>query len=109
MVEVKCGEVYTADFVRSGDNGNGKWLMTRIKDSGKSRKEITLWIENTGCGLEEGMNFRVAKILGMKLSARKDNSGVWHDTCSANVEVEVVGAAARQFAEITGEDDELPF
>lgn len=111
MVEVKYGEVYTADFVRSGESGNGKWLLTRVKDSGKSRKEITLWVSNADCGLAEGMNFKVKKIESIKLSARKDNSGVWHDTCACNVEIELMGGGGQStiYDLPDADDGELPF
>ena len=46
------------------------------------------------------------RITSVRLSAKKGKDDQWRDTVSVNAEVEVVGAASKEFEDIDGE---LPF
>lgn len=107
-VEVKAGEVYTAQNVRTGED----WTMLRVKAE-KGPKELAVFTDR-GEAFHENDRVKVVRITSVKLSARKrkdrDGQEKWFDTMSVNADVEVVGAAAPQgFEDMDGDDGDLPF
>ncbi|MBQ7737007.1 MAG: hypothetical protein IJT62_04155 [Oscillospiraceae bacterium] len=100
-VEVKAGETYKAEGVRSGEN----WTMLKVKDK---RKELAVFTDK-GEAFHEGDMVKIVKITSVKMSARKGKDDKWYDTLSCNAEVEVNGAAPSGFTETDDEDGELPF
>lgn len=122
MIELKTGEVYTAARARSGESGKGPWQFAAVKEEGKGRKEILIWVENKPVNLAEGGNFRIKKIHSVKFASRKDNAGNWRDEVNVSADIEAVMSvndavtsgidvyppASTTFAEMTDED-ELPF
>ena len=125
MIELKRGEVYTADRTRSGESAKGgPWQFVAVKEvlpSGKpGRKEILLWVDNKPVPIEEGGSFRLDSINSVKFASRKDNAGAWHDECNITAEITaVMGPAdavergidipASRFSDLEGDDGELPF
>ena len=82
-------EPYQAFKCRSGMHGTRPWEWIKVKGSGKDRKTITLWIENTPSGIEEGDWFRVKDIRDAKYKSMKDEkTGEWQAEFSLTVTVE---------------------
>lgn len=74
---------------RSGMHGARPWEWVKVKGSGKDRKTVTLWIENTPSGLEEGDWFRVKEIRDFKYKSVKDEkTQEWRPEDSLTVVVE---------------------
>ena len=99
-VEVKAGETYEAKFAKNGDG----WSMFKVKAE-KGPKELAVFTDGSR-ELHDGDPVTVTKITSVKLSARKDKDGNWHDTMSVNAEVSVRGSA---FKSEDKDDSELPF
>ena len=99
-VEVKDGEVYEAKGVRSGD----RWSLFKVKAE-KGPKELPVFVDRSDA-FQEGDKVKVKRITSVRLSAKKGKDDQWRDTVSVNAEVEVVGAASKEFEDIDGE---LPF
>ena len=100
-VEVKEGEVYTAENVRTGDG----WTMMKVKAE-RGPKEISVFVDRSEA-FHEGDRVKIVKIKSTRLSARKGKDDKWYDTFSDNAEVEVVGRAGGLEDEEDGGD--LPF
>ena len=100
-VEVRAGEAYEASGVRSGDN----WTMFRVKAE-KGPKELSVFTDGK-IDLRDGDSVKVARIVSVRLSARKDRDGNWRDTMSVNAELEVNGTAAK--LEDLDDEPDLPF
>ena len=82
-------EPLQAHKCRSGMHGSRPWEWIKVKGSGKDRKTITLWIENTPSGIEEGDWFRVKEIRDAKYKSMKDEkTGEWQAEFSLTVTVE---------------------
>ena len=82
-------EPLQAHKCRSGMHGSRPWEWIKVKGSGKDRKTITLWIENTPSGIEEGDWFRVKEIRDAKYKSMKDDkTGEWQAEFSLTVTVE---------------------
>ncbi len=93
MVEIKTGEVYAAARVRSGSNANGSWQFVTVKEDGKGRKEILIWVGNHPQPIEEGGKFRLTGLGSVKFASRKDNTGQWRDECNVSGTIEPVMSA----------------
>ena len=104
MLELKVGEIYKAERVRSGDSSRGSWELIGMKETGKGKKEITIWVTNVGSGVTEGGEFRIKSIESTKYAARKDNNGNWKDDVSIGATVEPVG-----FSENPYDFSDMPF
>lgn len=101
-IEVKAGETYPVEFCRNGDG----WSLFRVKAE-KGPKEIAVFTTEN-IDLQEGDRVTVKKIVGAKLSARKDTKGEWRDTFGVNVEAVKAGSTPQGFQDID-ETGELPF
>lgn len=120
MIELKIGEVYTADRARIGESAKaGAWQFVACKEGGKGRKEILIWVRNKPVAIEEGGHFRLANIHSVKFASQKDNAGVWRD--EVNIEADIVpvmnineatdngiGVSTSTFEDLS-DDGELPF
>lgn len=113
----------------SGMNGSRPWEWIKVKGSGKDRKTVTLWIENTPSGIEDGDWFRVKEIKDFKFKSKQDRNGVWQPEDSLTVVVEKAHGVprcykpeewtperveqakqeAQQFRDIPDDDMGLPF
>ena len=123
-------EPYQAHKVCSGMNGSRPWEWIKVKGSGKDRKTVTLWVENTPSGIEEGDWFRVKEIRDAKYKSMKDEkTGEWQAEFSLTVTVEKAHGVpkgykpeewtperveqakpeAQQFRDIPDDDMGLPF
>ena len=122
-------EPYQAHKVCSGMNGSRPWEWIKVKGSGKDRKTVTLWIENTPSGIEDGDWFRVKEIRDFKFKSKQDRNGVWQPEHSLTVviekahgvprgykpeewtpeRVEQAKQEAQQFRDIPDDDMGLPF
>ena len=82
-------EPYQAHKVCSGMHGARPWEWIKVKGSGKDRKTVTLWVENTPSGIEEGDWFRVKEIRDFKYKSQQDKrTGEWKPEDSLTVVVE---------------------
>lgn len=111
---VKVGEVLTAGFAKTGErkDGSGSWEMIVVKDSGKGKRDITIWVTNAPSGVVKDGTFTVESIESVKWGARKDNNDSWRDDVSINatVKANAIPDAASIFSDLDGDDDgELPF
>lgn len=51
-LQLKNGETYNCDMVRTGESKNGSWVLARIKDK-RGRNKVTLFVTNDDAGLKE--------------------------------------------------------
>ena len=118
MIELKIGELYTAARARQGESPKGPWQFAAVREDGKGRKEILIWVDNRPQPIAEGGKFRLGAISSVKFASRKDNAGVWHDECNITASIEPVmdaaAAAAKGIDVMPGfseldNDGELPF
>lgn len=92
--EIKKGEVLTANLVKSGKNADGDaWELIIVKDTGKGKRDISIFADNAPSGVETGGSFVVDDIRLVKYGARKDKNGYWHDFVSVNATVRQISAA----------------
>ena len=91
-------EPYQAHKVCSGMNGSRPWEWIKVKGSGKDRKTVTLWVENTPSGIEEGDWFRVKEIKDFKYKSQQDKrTGEWKPEDSLTVVVEKAHGVPRGY------------
>ena len=102
--EIKKGEALTANLVKSGTNADGDaWELIIVKDTGKGKRDISVFADNAPTGVQTGDTFSVDDIRLVKWGARKDRNGYWHDFVSVNGVVKQISAAPPM------PDDEPPF
>lgn len=106
---VKCGEVYTADFAKSGEKDGKVWEMLKVNDVGKGRRDITIWVNNAPSGVQKGSRFTIEKIESTKWGARKGKDDSWRDEVSINADVKSMEDVMSAFSDLDDDDGELPF
>lgn len=122
MIELKTGEVYLATRANGGESGKGPWQYVAVREDGKGRKEIVIWVENRPQPITAESRFRIKTIHSVKFASRKDNAGVWHDEVNVSADIEPVMSVDQAVTnginvyppssstfEDLGEDGELPF
>ena len=101
---IEKGMALTANLVKSGTNKDGDaWELIIVKDSGKGKRDISVFSDNAPSGVQTGDTFSVDDIRLVKWGARKDRNGYWHDFVSVNGTVKRISAAPPM------PDEEPPF
>ena len=115
---IKCGDVITADFVKSGTKADGgSWEFIKVNDKGKGKRDITVWVSNAPSCVQQGGTFSVEKIESVKWGARKDSNEQWHDEVSINAivkpfsvpSISPAGEPVNIFTDMDDDEDALPF
>ena len=88
MVKLDLMTGYKAERARSGDSSRGAWELIVVKENGRAKKEITIWVNNKPSGVTEGSMFRITRITSIKYGARRDSNNNWRDDVSVEADVE---------------------
>lgn len=105
MIHLEEGKTYTASMVRSGTSERGDWEMLKIIDK---KNDLTVWPDNRPSGVEEGGEFEVVRITGIKYGPRKNRQGVWQKEASVTAIVKPFKSAGATFT-IDDADGDVPF
>lgn len=111
---IKPGSSHTASKVRRGSGEHGNWELIVVKDSGKSRKTVSVWATNAPTSVCEDGQFTLETIDEVKYGS-KQNNGQWFDEVSVRgkvVPAESYGstpAAPGAFKDMGSDDSDLPF
>lgn len=105
-VNLEVGKIYTAKMVRSGVSTRGDWEMVKVVEG---RKEITIWPDNKPTGLEDGQEFEIVAISGVKYGARKRQDGNWQDDVSCTATLKAASTNSFDFDADNIDDGELPW
>ena len=104
MIEVKKGDAYIAQGVRSGVGDRGKWFLCRVSGEKKSDK-ITLW-NYDGFTCTENDTVKITDILSVKQGMKKGKgqyADKWFHETDVVCKLEVASAATNPFSELDGE------
>lgn len=105
MIFLEKGKTYTAAMVRTGTSQRGDWEMVKIVDG---KNELTIWPDNKPSGVEEGGEFEVVEITGVKYGPRKNKQGVWQKEGSVTAILKPFKSAGASFT-IDDVDGDVPF
>ena len=105
-VNLEVGKIYTANMVRSGVSSRGDCEMVKVKEG---RKEITIWPDNKPTGLEDGNEFEITAISGVKYGARKRQDGSWQDDVSCTATLKPASTNSFDFNVDEIDNGELPW
>lgn len=86
MVQIEAGKNYTAVRKRSGTSQRGDWELLRVVDKG-GKQNITVWVTNRPCNVNEGGMFRVESIDSVRFGFKKNSFGQWKPDVAIDAKV----------------------
>lgn len=104
MLKLDTQSGFKAERCRSGDSSKGSWELIVVRESGRAKKEITVWVNNRPSGITEGDMFRITNITSVKFGARRDQNNNWRDDVSIEADVE-----SMSYTNVGVEFEDLPF